>query len=117
MFILAFQYILEQILDILYFPFWWYSKGIIISFRFLLNRIKILNQTLGLSIWVRNWLKPMYGQYDYVGYLISIFIRTVQIIFRFIALIFMIVIYIFLFFIWVLGPILIVSIILYSYFI
>jgi hypothetical protein len=37
---------------------------------------------LGLKIWIKNIFKPMFGQYDIPGKLISFFMRIFQIIVR-----------------------------------
>lgn len=74
--------------DILYFPLWWYTRGLgqlIISLKnFLVTREK----SLALLIWIKNIGKPMYGQYDWAGHIISFFMRIFQIIIRGIAMLF-----------------------------
>jgi hypothetical protein len=63
-------------------PVWWYSRG-------LLNLVEGLIRFLGdhlkrtaLLVWVKNFFKPMYGQYDWAGILISLIVRLFQIIIR-----------------------------------
>ncbi|OGF24010.1 hypothetical protein A3H09_04020 [Candidatus Falkowbacteria bacterium RIFCSPLOWO2_12_FULL_45_13] len=72
----------ELIFDVLYFPLWWYSRGlvnIIVGVKdFLVNKQK----SLALLVWIKNIFKPMYAQYDWQGMLISFFMRVIQIIFR-----------------------------------
>jgi hypothetical protein len=68
--------------DLLFFPVWWYSQGF---FLFLKKNIAFITEqekSLGVMIWIKNIFRPMYGQTDWQGKLISIFIRLVQIIFR-----------------------------------
>jgi len=74
--------------DILYFPVWWYSRGL----KFLLLKLADIlddkQRGLALFVWIKNIFKPMYGQYDWAGILISFFMRLVQIIIRGIAMLF-----------------------------
>jgi hypothetical protein len=73
--------------DILFFPFWWYSFGLAKFLIWLKSFLGDKQRSLGLGVWVKNIFVPMYGQRDWQGVLISIFIRIVQIIFRSIAMI------------------------------
>ncbi len=74
--------------DIIYFPLWWYTRGLgqlVISLKnFLVNK----ERGLALLVWIKNIGRPMYGQYDWVGFLISFFMRIFQIIVRGIAMLF-----------------------------
>ncbi|HZJ41638.1 MAG TPA: hypothetical protein VFD51_01320 [Patescibacteria group bacterium] len=100
------QIILKTIIEILYFPIWWYSLGLIETinkgWRFWLER----ERSLGFRIWVKNIFVPMYGQNDWAGRLISFFIRLVQIVFRALILLFWLAIYIAIILIWLSFPIL-----------
>lgn len=74
--------------DILYFPVWWYSVGIIKNLKWIKNFLVQKERGLALLVWIKNILTPMYGQRDVVGYIISIFMRIIQIILRGIVMIF-----------------------------
>ena len=100
--------IIEIFKDILMFPFWWYSRGLINTFLKLVNFIKNKEKVLGISIWIKNIFRPMYGQTDWQGKLISIFIRLMQIIFRSIVLLFWILIAVILLACWIALPIVII---------
>ncbi len=109
--------ILELIGDIIYFPLWWYSRGLV-SFAhgqidFLLNREK----GLALSVWVKNIFKPMFGQNDWQGVLISVIMRIFQIIVRSIAMLFWIAVSFFMLLLWVFLPVLIFYQIIFQLFI
>ncbi len=75
--------IIFQILgEILYFPIWWYSVGLM---RLLKNLVKFWRgqeKALGFSIWLKNIFVPMYGQRDMASRIISFIMRLIQIIFR-----------------------------------
>lgn len=72
--------------DIIFFPIWWYTVGLINFSKSLLNFLANQQKSLALFVWIKNIFKPMYGQADWQGKLISFFIRVIQIIFRSIVL-------------------------------
>ena len=78
--------ILEFLAKILYFPLWWYGVGLIKKSKSLFYFIKAKEEELGLGVWAKNILVPMYGQRDFTGRAISFFVRLVQVIFRTILL-------------------------------
>ncbi|MFZ4631662.1 MAG: hypothetical protein ACOYL8_00465 [Patescibacteria group bacterium] len=74
--------IISLILELVYFPIWWYSVGF---FRFFKNIFIFLSnqeKSLGFSVWAKNIFVPMYGQSDWAGRFISFFVRLIQVIFR-----------------------------------
>jgi len=78
----------EIVGSILYFPLWWYSRGLLNLGNFILQFLSDRQRSLALLVWIKNIHKPMYGQTDWQGRLISLFMRVVQIIFRAIAMAF-----------------------------
>jgi len=80
--------LVDLLRDIIYFPLWWYSRGlkqILIKLKnFLANKEK----SLALFVWMKNIFRPMYAQYDWAGILISFFVRLFQIIVRGIFMLF-----------------------------
>ena len=86
---LSFLLLIDELRAILYFPFWWYSQGLLGVIRKSGQSINDFQETLGFMIWVKNLFVPMFGQRDIAGRIISFFLRIVQIFFRgFIVLIF-----------------------------
>lgn len=73
-------------LDILYFPFWWYSIGAARSWRTFLLFVKEGNEQFVPFLWMKHIFTPMFGQTDWQGRIMSVFMRIVNIIFRLIAL-------------------------------
>ena len=71
--------LVDLLKDILYFPLWWYSRGLkqlaIKLKNFLVNK----ERSLALFVWIKNIFRPMYAQYDWAGILISFFVRLFQI--------------------------------------
>lgn len=78
----------ELIRDILYFPLWWYSRGLINLILAIKNFLANKQKSLALMVWLKNIFKPMYGQYDWAGILISFLVRSAQIIVRSLAMLF-----------------------------
>lgn len=99
---------IDIIKDIVFFPFWWYSFGLIKTTKKLAGFVADKEKSLGLAVWIKNIFVPMYGQRDIQGKIISFFIRLIQIIFRLVFLIFWVAIALLLFWLWVLVPVFII---------
>ena len=96
---------------IIYFPFWWYSIGFIRFLRYLGRFLKGREEELALFVWIKNIFRPMYGQEDLTGRLISFFMRLIQIIFRSIALMLFIILIVLLALAWLALPPLVLALI------
>ncbi len=94
--------------EVLYFPVWWYGSGLKRMFLHTWHRVRALARNLALKIMLRNLFRPMFGQYDRAGRVISFFMRLLLIISRLGVFIILSIIYLSLLFIWVLLPILVV---------
>ena len=101
----------ETILSILYFPLWWYSRGTAYAWHNYLHRLQGVKNVVALDVWIKNWLQPMYGQYDIVGRIISVGMRTVQIIFRFLITVLAFIFFSMIFVLWLIIPMIIIVII------
>ena len=77
---------LEAVLDIVRFPLWWYSSGLLRTLRFAKEMIIGYERSLAVGIWVKNMFVPMFGQYDWQSRIISVFMRFVNVIGRGIGL-------------------------------
>jgi hypothetical protein len=99
----------DLVLDLVYFPVWWYTRGLkqttLALFRFLQNR----ERGLGLFVWIKNIFKPMYAQEDFAGIAISFFMRLIQIIVRGFAMLFWLAIALSALLLWFVMPVIIVS--------
>ena len=98
--------LVEIIGDILYFPIWWYTRGARKFLLFFWQKIVFAQRSLGVGVWLANLFKPMYGQNDLSGQIISFFVRMFQIIVRFIALVIWSLILFLAFLFWLLLPLL-----------
>lgn len=99
---------LDIVREIFYFPIWWYTKGLAMAANFSWQRIKNMEVRLGVKVWVVNLFKPMFGQRDIAGVLISFFMRIFQIIGRTIVLFLWTVIMILVFFVWIILPVVVI---------
>lgn len=87
MWLLVFQrLILEFLLDLVYFPVWWYTGGVKRTAVFCFDILSEGNVHLAPFLWLKNIFVPMYGQTDWQGRLMSIFMRFFNVIFRSLAL-------------------------------
>jgi hypothetical protein len=99
------KFIVKDIfLDILTWPFWWYTTGVLTALKKMRATIAQGNEELALSIWIKNIFKPMFGQYDWQGRIISFFMRLFQIIFRSIIFFFWFLISLIVFLFWLVLP-------------
>ena len=94
----------EVAFTIIYFPFWWYSVGFIRFLRSLGGFLRNREESLAWFVWVKNIFRPMYGQGDFAGRLISFVMRLIQIIFRGVALIFFVLVAFILAVVWLALP-------------
>lgn len=109
MLILALQRIVfEVFFEIVYFPVWWYSRGILFIGTHLARYFSLGNEVLAPGLWWRNLLVPMYGQYNWQGRIISFIIRLIQGVVRAILLVLWLVVLCLVFMVWVLTPVAII---------
>jgi hypothetical protein len=109
MFLVVLQRLItEALVDIFYFPLWWFTFGLARAGKWSWSLLKSGNEWLAPSLWISNLLVPMYGQYDWEGRIISFFMRLAQIIARLFALAFWLLFCLILFFSWILWPLLMI---------
>ncbi len=97
----------EFFLDLIYFPLWWYTGGILYILKTCGDLIKAGNQMLGPGLWLRNLFVPMFGQRDFQGRAVSVLIRFGNFVFRSIGLIMWLMIVFVLLLLWVMVPLLV----------
>ena len=106
-------FFIDIIGDILYFPIWWYTKGLFRAARSGWQAVKSKEASLGVLLWIRNIFVPMFGQYDATGRIISFIMRIIQIAARSAALLSVFIFEIFLLLLWIFLPVIVVSEIFY----
>jgi len=100
--------LLETIIDILLFPFWWYTRGAWRAVLYCARLFKYGNESLNPGLWLKNIFVPMFGQYDIQGRIISFLMRFAQIIARSIGLFLWLIVCVALFFCWLAIPLILV---------
>lgn len=97
--------LLDAVLDVFRAPIWWYSGGLRTVAHWWIYMIRRGSASLGVLLWLKNIFVPMFGQRDWQGRFISIFMRLVQVIARGIAYIGWIIFITALLALWALAPI------------
>jgi hypothetical protein len=98
----------DLILEIIYFPFWWYSSGLYRTGVFCLKKIKEQWNNMGLGIHFKFLFKPMYAQRDFAGVMISFFIRLIQLIFKLSIFLVIILVFLLIFLLWIVLPLIVI---------
>ena len=109
------RFVLKDIVfDLITWPLWWYSAGLIDAFFRMVDTFRQANDEVALTIWIKNIFVPMYGDYSWQGRLISFFMRVVQIIIRGLLVFGWFVFAIFVFLIWILLPLFVLYQLIYN---
>lgn len=100
--------VLDLVGDVVKFPVWWYTIGLRQRWLSFKETLKQGAETTGLKIWLKNLFKPMYGQQDLQGKIISFFLRFFVLIGKFIIFLFWILFSIFIIVFWLALPLVII---------
>lgn len=73
---------LDAVWEVLYFPVWWYSRGLKKTAFFCWSQLKYGWQVSGIAIILVNFFKPMYGQRGWEAYLLSLMTHFWQVFWR-----------------------------------
>lgn len=79
-------FLIDLVGGIIFFPLWWYSRGLWRAARFCYQSLHDEARVLAIGVWARNLFVPMYGAYDIWGRIISFLMRVVQIFGRLVVL-------------------------------
>ncbi|MBM3205068.1 hypothetical protein FJZ48_03770 [Candidatus Uhrbacteria bacterium] len=71
--------------SLIHFPFWWYTKGFFDVLQWVGRSCSFQWKSYGITLWMKNFFVPMYGQYDFSGRLVSVIMRFVVLIGRLIV--------------------------------
>lgn len=80
------QLILEFLLDVVRFPYWWYTGGLLLVGHWCKRGFQETVWRLSLGLFVKHLFTPMYGDYSKSGRAISLIIRLVILMAKFIRL-------------------------------
>ena len=100
--------LIDLIGEILYFPIWWYSQGLKRTGLYVFNSIKNTNRNLAVGLMFKSLGKPMFGQYDREGRIISFFFRLILTFARSIAFLVLLCLYLLMIVFWIFLPVLVV---------
>jgi hypothetical protein len=64
--------------EIIYFPVWWYTGGVIFAVQTAKKAVYFGVDALSPLVWWKYLLVPMYGEYSWQGRIISFFVRLLQ---------------------------------------
>lgn len=78
--------VLEFALDVVRFPWWWYSGGLKLVGERCWRGFGTTRARVSLGVFARYLFKPMYQDYTWQGRAISLFIRLVLMVFKSIRL-------------------------------
>ena len=85
--ILAQAVLWDLVGNLVYFPIWWYTRGLKKVGGFLFHFVTGMEMRLAFRVWVTNIFKPMYAVADIPGRIISFLMRIFMIVTRGFALI------------------------------
>ena len=91
--------------SVLYFPIWWYTAGLRKQCRGFWHSVKNWSRYLGLKILITNLFRPMFGQYNWQGRIISLGMRIIQLFFSLIFFLVGLVVLAILLLLWIFLPI------------
>ncbi|MFA6098195.1 MAG: hypothetical protein WCV50_01860 [Patescibacteria group bacterium] len=112
------KYIAFEILwDIIYFPIWWYTKGLARMANYCLNSARFhLYRRVALGIWMKNMFRPMYGDYTREGRIISFFMRMVVLFWKLLSTVLWFIVLLLIFIMWIILPLAVIYYLLFQLF-
>ena len=100
--------IIDIIGSFLHWPLWWYSRGLYLVVRYILQSLGRSEAGLGVRLMLVHMFQPMYGQNDREGRIISFVMRLVLLISRAVVLLFITVGWLALLLLWLLIPMVVI---------
>ena len=95
---------LDALWAVLYFPVWWYGRGLKDTAIFCWKKTRGGWQALALSIFLANFFKPMYGQNDLLARVLSVVTHLIQILSRLMPLFFWALFWLVILLLWIVFP-------------
>lgn len=68
----------DVVMDVLRFPLWWYSRGVVRGAQWWRRQLKNGSDLLAITVLAKNLGRPMFGDYTREGRAISFGVRIVQ---------------------------------------
>lgn len=60
-------------------PFWWYGRGLMLVIKRLGDAVSSFSANIGIRVWAKNLLVPMYGDASLSGRAISFIVRLAMV--------------------------------------
>jgi hypothetical protein len=95
----------EEIVSLFSYPIWWYSTGLTGLVTWIQDGLRYRWRKYALGLWLRHLTTPMYGEYSFLGRVVSFFMRIVVVFGRGVAWLVEAFIYALLFVIWLIWPV------------
>lgn len=96
--------LIDFIGEILYFPIWWYSQGLKRTALYVFNSIRNTNRNLAVGLMFKSLGKPMFGQTDRQGRIISFFFRIILTLYKSLAFLLLSSLYLLMIIFWIFLP-------------
>ncbi|MBI5466503.1 MAG: hypothetical protein HY974_04400 [Candidatus Kerfeldbacteria bacterium] len=80
------ELIWEFLLDVVRFPWWWYTGGLAAAARACWQGFAVSRARVSLGLGLRHFFTPMYGDYSLSGRAISLVMRLFLVVFKFLRL-------------------------------
>ncbi len=90
--------------SVVHFPVWWYTRGFWGVLRYFGQALSYRWTSYQFRIWLKNFFVPMYGQYDWSGRLVSVFMRFFVLLGRLIAYVIEAITYFLFIILWLIVP-------------
>lgn len=71
----ASRLIQEELVSVFSYPIWWYSTGLINLVSWIQEGLRYRWRKYALGLWLTHLTTPMYGEYSWIGRIISFFMR------------------------------------------
>jgi hypothetical protein len=102
--LVAKAFVQDVVFSIVYFPVWWYTEGLASVLRWSWRQISYQAASYALGLWIKMFFVPMYGQHDWAGRAMSVFMRFVVLCGRGMALTVMVFVHLVLVAVWIVLP-------------
>ncbi len=107
----------EELVSFFLYPIWWYSTGLSHLTSWIVEGLRYRWRKYALGLWLRHLTLPMYGEYSFIGRVVSFFMRVVVVVGRGIAWGVEAIVYGLLLIIWIVWPALAILGLLYAFYV
>lgn len=95
----------EELVSVFSYPVWWYSTGLTNLLSWIQEGLRYRWRKYALGLWLSHLTTPMYGEYSWIGRIISFFMRIAVVFGRGLAWFVEALVYGLLFVLWLVWPV------------